>query len=228
LIGNKTYLPESNMKNLDSADEDVASMYDFLTRKCNFDRKDVEQHFDESEETLKKVFTDAREKWARPLTSGEKMQKGLLFIYYSGHGMIANNVTNIICQDGKYFPLPLVVNCVNKKNSAFGMGIAALPNVMCIVVMDCCRLLPKGGEDDEEPVGGQYYMYYAVQPGAAASTNSNPGAISKFTKEVLEISQKALEESQKLEFPDALDNLKYSEKGSSMKVNIAGKAKKKF
>jgi len=228
LIGNKSYLPESNMKDLASADNDVGAMYDYLMKKCNFERKDIEQHFDADEATLKKVFADARDKWAKPLTSGEKMQKGLLVVYYSGHGMLGNNVTNIICPDGKLFPLPLVIHCANKKNSAYGVGISTLPNVMCIVIMDCCRVAPKGGVDEEEPIDGQYYIYYAVQPGVAASTDSSPGAISTFTREVLDIFDKEFTTVQKIQFPDALDKLRYSEKGSSMRVDLTFKPKKKL
>jgi len=222
LIGHKKYLPSSNMKDLSSAHDDVKAVYDFLHQKCNFDLADIKQYYDTSEEELKQVFADVREKWAKKLTSGDKMQKGLLFIYYSGHGILGNHVTNIICPDGKTFPLPLVLHCANKNNSlGYGIGIATIPNVMALAFMDCCRVTPKGGNEEEELINGQYYIYYAVQPGVAASTDSTPGAVSAFTKKFLATFNTELEEKGMIQLPEALDEHKYIEKGGSLKVDIA-------
>jgi len=222
LIGHKKYLPSSNMKDLSSAHDDVAAMYDYLVKKCNFDRADVHQYFDQSEPELKKIFAETRDKWAKGLTNGDKMQMGLLVIYYSGHGMLGNHVTNIICPDGTLFPLPLVLHCANKNNSkGYGVGIATFPNVMALAFMDCCRVTPKGGDDEKELVNGQYYIYYAVQPGVAASTDSTPGALSSFTKKFLGAFDTALEEKGMIQIPESLDDIKDSEKGSSLKVDIS-------
>jgi len=151
------------------------------------------------------------------------MQTGLLFIYYSGHGMLGNHVTNIICPDGALFPLPLVLHCANRKNSKYGIGVATLPNVMAVCFMDCCRVTPKGGDEEKELINGQYYIYYAVQPGVAASTDSTPGAISVFTKQFLAMFDKELQEKGMINIPEAVDGLKYTEKGGSLKVDIAVK-----
>jgi len=158
----------------------------------------------------------------KKLTSGDKVEKGLLVIYYSGHGQIANNVTNIICEDGQLFPLPLAVYCPNKNSfKEFGIGITTLPNTMVLVFMDCCRLLPKGGEDDNLTTG-EFYIYYAVKPGTAASTSSGEGAISEWTKKVLSLFAKQLGETGKILIPDNLD-LDNMDKGGSLKIDLAGK-----
>jgi len=223
-IGNKEYEPSSNQKNLDSAEEDAVETHDFMVKKCNFERKNVKIMHNANKEELTEEFKKTRE-WANKLTSGEKMQKGLLFVYYSGHGMIKDSVTSIICPDGQLFPLPLVINCANKKNSAFGLGIANNPNIVVICVMDCCRILAKGGEDEEELTKGEYHIFYAVQPGTAASGSSS--GMSKFTKDVLEELGSKLEKEKKLDFPECMDKFTYCEKGGVLHVNIAAKAKAK-
>jgi len=225
LIGNRSYNHEkSGQKDLPSAHDDVDAMKDFLLKRCNFDRKDVDTFYDKGHETLKKAFLELRDNWARNLTSGDRAEKGLLFVYYSGHGQISNNVTNIICPDGELFPLPLAIYCPNKNNyKDFGIGITVLANTMAVVFMDCCRLLPKN--DGEDALSkGEYYMYYAVEPGKAASTTSGEGAISEYTKKVLRVFEQQLLERQKIIVPDdLLSELTQMEQGGSTKVDLAAK-----
>jgi len=225
LIGNKCYDHEkSGQKDLPSAHDDVDAMKDFLIKHCNFDRKDVDTLYDKDHETVKKSFLELRDKWAKKLTSGDRPEKGLLFVYYSGHGQIANNVTNVICPDGTLFPLPLAIFCPNKNSyKDFGIGITVVPNTMAVVFLDCCRLLPKN--DGEEALSkGEYYIYYAVEPGKAASTSSGEGAISEFTKKVLHLFENQLQDRQKIVVPDdLLSDLTQMEQGGTTKVDIAAK-----
>jgi len=225
LIGNKCYDHEkSGQKDLPSAHDDVDAMKDFLTKHCNFDRKDVDTLYDKDHETVKKSFLELRDKWAKKLTSGENPEKGLLFVYYSGHGQISNNVTNIICPDGQLFPLPLAIFCPNKNcYKDFGIGITVVPNTMVVVFMNCCRLLPKN--DGEEALSkGEYYIYYAVEPGKAASTSSGKDAISEFTKKVLQLFENQIKDRQKIIVPDdLLSSLTQMEQGGTTKVDIAAK-----
>jgi len=225
LIGNKCYDHEkSGQKDLPSAHDDVDAMRDFLIKHCNFDKKDVDTLYDKDHEEVKKKLIDTRDNWAKKLVSGDRPEKGLLFVYYSGHGQITNNVTNIICPDGQLFPLPMAIFCPNKNSfKDFGIGITVVPNTMVVLFMDCCRLLPKN--DGEEPLSkGEYYIYYAVGPGKAASTSSGEGAISEFTKKVLYLFENQLQERQKIIIPDdLLSELTQMEQGGTTKVDIAAK-----
>jgi len=228
LIGNKCYDHEkSGQKDLPSAHDDVDAMKDFLIQHCNFEKKDVDTLYDKDHEELKRKLLEIRDKWAKKLTSGDRPEKGLLLVYYSGHGQIANNVTNIICPDGQLFPLPLAIFCPNKNSfKDFGIGITVVPNTMAVVFMDCCRLLPKN--DGEDALSkGEYYIYYAVEPGKAASTSSGEGAISEFTKKVLNLFGNQLKERQKITIPDdLLGDLTQMEQGGTTKVDIAAKSVK--
>jgi len=180
--------------------------------------------YDKEHEEVNKKLLEIRDKWAKKFTSGDHPEKGLLFVYYSGHGQIANNITNIICPDGQLFPLPLAIFCPNKNSfNDFGIGITVVPNTMAVVFMDCCRLLPKN-EGEEALSKGEYYIYYAVEPGKAASTTSGDGAISEFTKKVLHLFENQMSDRQKIIIPDdLLSELTQMEQGGSMKVDLAAK-----
>jgi len=234
LIGNKTYKSSPlNLPNLDSVSTDLKKMEAFLTEQANFDDANVERLIDKDENALKHTFEELR-KWAKSMTHDletneekkpSEMKKGLLFIYYSGHGMIADGVTSIVTPNGSFFPLPVLVHCANGK-SRHGIGLSVYPNVMVVVFMDCCRVFPKGAHDPE-PVSGQYYIYFAVEVGTpAASGSKSAGTMSVFTKELLDLFGKALTETKKVEIPSALRSLKFSEKGATMSCDIAYKKKK--
>jgi len=153
------------------------------------------------------------------------MKKGLLVVYYSGHGMINDGVTSIVCGDGQFFPLPTVINCANKK-APFGIGLSVYSNLMVVVFMDCCRVIPKA-ISEPEPVSGQYFIYYAVDVGTPASSGSkDPGSLSVFSKGLLDLFTKSLQEHKKIEIPGALSSLKFSDRGATMSVDIAHKHNK--
>jgi len=202
----------------------------FLTEQANFDDANVEKLVDKEDSVLKEKFDELR-KWAKSLTydlekneerNPADLKKGLLVIYYSGHGMIMDGITNIVTPSGAYFPLPLLIHCANKK-APCGIGLSVYSNVMVVVFMDCCRVLPKAASDPE-PVSGQYIIYYAVEVGTPASAGSKePGSTSAFTKGLLDIFAKELAETQKIEIPAALCTLKYSERGATMSCDITFK-----
>jgi len=230
LIGNKKYDPESGQKELPTAHKDVDTMLDILTNKCNFEREDIETLFDRDWDELNRVLKNTRDNWAKKLVRSDPdhPEKGLLFVYYSGHGQIANNVTNIICRDGRLFPLPLAVSCPNKNNfKEFGTGITVEPNTMAVVFMECCRLLQKGGSDDE-PLKGEYYIYYAVDAGKAASTSSDQGDNSEFTKKISRVFETKLKDRKKVLVPTEVQSeFEYMDKGGIHKVDLAAKPTKK-
>jgi len=234
LIGNKTYKASAHgLSNLDSVGTDIKKMEAFLTEQANFEDANLERFIDKDVDTLKARFEDLR-KWAKGLTHNldaneekkpSEMKKGLLFIYYSGHGMIMDGVTNVVCGDGSFFPLPALIHCANRK-SPHGLGLSVYPNLMVVVFMDCCRVFPKAAADPE-PVGGQYYIYYAVAVGTPASAGSkDPGSMSLFSKGLLDLFTKDLQEHKKIEIPKSLNMLKYSERGATMSVDIAHKCRK--
>jgi len=223
LIGNKSYDHEkSGQPDLPSAHNDVDKMKEFLIQHCNFDKKDVEVLYDKECDDLTKSFISARDKWSKQLKSSTHPEKELLFVYYSGHGQIANNVTNIICPDGKLFPIPQTICCPNKNVfKEFGAGFTVLPNTMAIVFMDCCRLLPKN-EGEEEFLKGEYYIYYAVEPG-----KSREGESSGFTEKVLNLFENQLKVRQKIIIPDdLLGELTEMDQGGKTKVDISAKPAK--
>jgi len=139
--------------------------------------------------------------------------------------MIMDGVTNVVCGDGQFFPLPAIIHCSNRK-APCGLGLSVYANVMVVVFMDCCRVFPKAAADPE-PVGGQYYIYYAVEVGTPASAGSkDPGSMSLFSKRLLDLFMNALQDTKKIEIPSALGTLKYSERGATMSINIAHNCRK--
>jgi len=139
--------------------------------------------------------------------------------------MIMDGVTNVVCADGQFFPLPVLIHCANRK-SPYGIGLSVYANLMVIVFMDCCRVFPKAASDPE-PVGGQYYIYYAVEVGTPAAAGSkDPGSMSLFSKGLLDLFTKSLEQNKAVEIPATLSTLKFSERGATMSVDLAYKRKR--
>jgi len=230
LIGNKNYKANAHgLSNLASVATDIKLMEKFLVEKCHFDDTEVDKMWDVNIDQLKTKFSELRT-WAKSLCydmdkneerKPSECKKGLLFIHYSGHGMIMDGVTNVVTPDGALYPLPEVINSVNKK-TAFGIGLSVYPNLMSVVFMDCCRVNAKA-VSEPEPVGGQYYIYYAVPKGTPASAGTTDTSV--FTGRLLTLFGDSLTKTKKIVIPNDLVSLEFSDRGATMTCDLAQKTK---
>jgi len=236
LIGNTDYKRRGTegFDPLGSPEKDVLHVEEFLSKYCHFEPTSIDRRFNPSREDMVTMFQKARE-WARDLTmkDPDNPERGLVFIYYSGHGIIdKKGHTCIVCTDERPFSAVLAATCKDKNayvleeepKKTFGMGITAMPNVMVVMILDCCRVETKG-LSSLEPIEGQFQVYYATGKGGAASAGQKDAA-SVFTTRLLDELRKQLDaqtdEVKKLYFPDDVKGaINERELGNKMKCDLA-------
>jgi len=119
LVGNTAYKRRGTegFDPLGSPEKDVLQVESFLTNYCKFEPTAIDRRFNPSRDDLVTVFQQARE-WARDLTmkDPDHPERGLVFIYYSGHGIIdKKGHTCIVCTDERPFSAVLAATCKDKK-----------------------------------------------------------------------------------------------------------------
>jgi len=142
---------------------------------------------------------DSQLEWAKELSS--RGEHGLLFIYYSGHGVSVGNVTNIVDTNGEFYPLPLVL-CNNSDEPGSIKGISLENNIMVVAIMDCCRVTAKG-ITKRPPVSGECYIFYAERTGDSAIADGKGDKPSAFTQKFFD----KWEREKCCVFPDIMDGL---------------------
>jgi len=155
---------------------------------------------------VQKMFAKVN-KWADELEM--RKEKGLLFVYYSGHGESDGKSTFIVDPAGN------VLDFTSMIGGSTGIGLHT--NIFVVAILDCCRVRQKA-RSDFLPTVGQYYIYYAVEHGSAAISRSDVGP-SEFTNDVM----KLLNSTPKPIIPDLFSSLPFMDKGGSMCVNLAYK-----
>lgn len=174
-------------------------MFDRLKNMANFSRLNITNYHDKTVSEIQQVF-DKLKTWAKGLYSSNKL--GLLFIYYLGHGVTDGNITNIVDQNGEFFPLPLEINC-NDDSYPRGKGISLETNVMVILMMDCCRVFNLKSNSNRFAVDGENYIFYAEKSGDAAKTPGTTELLSVFTDKFF----KKWDEEGHVMFPTIMDGI---------------------
>lgn len=149
LIGNQNYSrvrnapkdqdPKPGFKDLTQVPEDIKKMEE-LFKELKFDH--VYTSLDHSVKDIRCEFQDRKRDLE--IADTDPTKKTLLYVYYSGHGVIIRGMTHIVMNEEdsfsqRYYPL--------QKNLTVLKGFH---NTYIVVVFDCCReaiTVPTRGDD---------------------------------------------------------------------------------